>query len=110
MATALLKTTDALFARGAFSAAALADRHFEGLLHAVRAEGRRCADVARLMVVAPVLCHLARCSAAVAREALQVRLLPRRAEAAQRAGRRGRVLALARPVQRVLGPANEQYL
>jgi hypothetical protein len=73
MATPLLKTVDALFARGAFTADSLAPQHMEGLLEAVKQEGRKVGDLARLTAVASVLCHLVRCGGHHAPAAAQVR-------------------------------------
>jgi hypothetical protein len=72
MASALLKTTDALFMRLAFSASVLSESHTEQLLEMVRGEGRRCSDVGRLSLVAAVLCHLVRCGEAISKSSLQV--------------------------------------
>jgi hypothetical protein len=72
MASALLKTTDAIFTRLVFSASSLPDSHTEQLLEMVKVEGRACSDMSRLALVAAVLCHLVRCGAAVSKAALQV--------------------------------------
>ena len=74
MTLPLLKTADTLFARGAFTASTLQEQHFCGLLDAVKQEGRKSGDLARLVVVASLLCHIVRCGGIYARDAAQVRL------------------------------------